>query len=530
MKLRCYVRISTEGQQDNYSIPQQRADAEAFAKQQHCTDFLIYEDVRSGADITRIGWNKLLADIENGECDCVWVGRPDRFSRNTQDGLMAIDVLRKHNVRYFIGGIEYDIFNEYTKLLITMQFAFSELERNLIKQRTMMGKIRAANSGNRINNNTLGYENVGKKSVKIIDDEAEMVRKIFTWYAVDNLSYKQIAYRLNTEGYKCKKYGQTFHYKDGSEKKVGLTWTDARMPDIIKRPEYVGLTWNWNKTELIKSNIYPPIIDKELWDKANNKFKQRTKETTYKGYRITYHTVSGLVRCKKCGAGYFFRDGKYQYYVHKVSSQKNTDCTQLPTCLTASTLEDAFAVLFINTFTNTDELKKLYDLSSKAIEKDRQELEAIEKRIGERIDDINTKLKRFTVAIESGMDIDDIKQRYNELKDERSELEKNLDKAKKEYQLKTTQYDEIARQFTVDSLGEFIQSDGKNRRLIYFKTIRSAEIDDKVLTIEFITGRIIKLDVTSYPAWLMAQIKNYQAGLYSVEWINEKRLALSLHT
>lgn len=302
----CYCRVSTDRQKDNYSIQKQREDAETFSKSRK-SSFQIYEDIWSGGDITRKGWNKLFDDIRNKKIDTIWVGKIDRFSRNTRDGLMAIELFKKHNTSFFVGGVEYNPHDETTYLLITMQFAIAQYEKSQILQRTLSGRIKAYNSGARKLRTVYGfdslYDNKGRRFFTINPLESEVVKKVFDCYLYKDMSMIEISKQLNREGVLTKEYGQKRKVRgENSTYTIQNEWTQVQIRGILKRPEYIGKSWNYDKTELVDSLFYKGFIDVNDW----NKVQEIRSGFTYKyKTRASKNLLSGLFECSECGAKYF---------------------------------------------------------------------------------------------------------------------------------------------------------------------------------------------------------------------------------
>ena len=71
-------------------------------------------------------------------------------------------------------------------------------------------------------------------TLKIKEDEAEVVRMIFDMYANQNMGRPSICYRLDELGIKPPK---------------GERWSPAAMKDLLENVHYIGkVKWNWRKT------------------------------------------------------------------------------------------------------------------------------------------------------------------------------------------------------------------------------------------------------------------------------------------
>jgi DNA invertase Pin-like site-specific DNA recombinase len=133
-----YCRVSTPGQEDNYSLPRQHSEGISFANSKGA-EFKEYEDVKSGKSITRSGYNELLRDIESKTVDSVWIGAEDRFSRDATLGLQFLDLLALHKMRLFVGTREYDPRDGNTRFIIAIKFLVAEYEWSQIIGRMKKG-------------------------------------------------------------------------------------------------------------------------------------------------------------------------------------------------------------------------------------------------------------------------------------------------------------------------------------------------------------------------------------------------------
>src|SRR5262249_20707942 len=107
--VRCavYTRKSTEEglEQDFNSLDAQRAAAEAYIQSQKQEGWQClrrhYDDGGfTGANMDRPALTNLLADIAQGQVDCVLVYKVDRLSRSLLDFARIIETFEKHRVAF----------------------------------------------------------------------------------------------------------------------------------------------------------------------------------------------------------------------------------------------------------------------------------------------------------------------------------------------------------------------------------------------------------------------------------------------
>lgn len=304
-----YARVSTEEQAEHgYSI-----DAQLETLTQYCKLFNkeIYDKYVdpgvSGKEMTkRHELQRLLRDAERGLFDEVIVWKFNRMSRKTKDLLEIVDRLDKCNVNFRSFSENFDTSTPMGKFALQMMGAVGELERNTIVENVKLGMKQRARMGYHNGGKCLGYDCVDsieadrkkkKKSFVIVPEEATIVRKIFELYAAGK-GFRAIANKLN---------------RDGNITKKGNTFGTDSIREIITNPVYVGLVrynrfegWSEkrrrgkNSNPIIAEGRHEAIIDKELWDKVQALFQQKSKASP----RVydSANLLTGLIRCPQCNS------------------------------------------------------------------------------------------------------------------------------------------------------------------------------------------------------------------------------------
>lgn len=130
-----YIRVSTAGQElDLQRSAVERAGAER-----------IFEDVASAAAKERPGLAAALDYCREGDVFTVW--RLDRAFRSTSQALTTIDELAARGVGFRSLTEDIDSTGPLGRILLTLIAAFAELERNVIRQRTVAGLEAARQRG-----------------------------------------------------------------------------------------------------------------------------------------------------------------------------------------------------------------------------------------------------------------------------------------------------------------------------------------------------------------------------------------------
>lgn len=543
-KLGIYVRVSTEEQakEDRYSIPIQKEMGRKFAEAEGF-DYEIFEDNKSGGSVDRAGWQSLFEQVEAGEIDGIWIAKVDRFSRNTRDGLAAVDTMRRKHCRFWVNSAEYDVDDPNTEFIITMQFAFAAYERTQIKARTIAGRRRAKDEGLSVNIDMMGWDRIigpdGKRAVRLNTDEAKIVQLIFSEY----LSGKTIPYiqrMLVDAGIKGKYSGKSYRYKNGQTRVIEDRWQYSTIQQILSHPEYAGLCWDSTHTKLIESKRYTTkLVTKEEWDRAQDRIKARRSDFHPKtGNKVVTHFGSGLLFCKDCGAKYYYvrnrrqrigREVSYYYYSHKRLTPVQRNCPNSAQLLILQDVEDVLSIIYLDLFSNTKTLKKIFDHQVKSIIRDKEQLERAEAKITQGIAENQKKIRNFLNAIAEGIDIPEIKTEIEKVKLDNAKLEAELRARQREYRMKTSDNEEVLRQFSKESIARFIDpaTDGDTKRGIMLSVTKNILVTDKPLDVEqpvkIVDGKQVPfglLDEGSPDAWIQQGEPSHMIKRMEVETID----------
>ena len=165
----------------------------------------IYEDDGiSGTQIeNRKGFQEMIAAAQNGELDLILTKSMTRFGRNAADILATLKLLDNLNppVPVIFETDNISTTDGKSKLIISIMAALSELESQLKSEAIRAGIVYRMREGTYkfSVNNTLGFERSKHGYLKIIEEEAEIVRYIYEEF-VAGASPTQIAAALKANG------------------------------------------------------------------------------------------------------------------------------------------------------------------------------------------------------------------------------------------------------------------------------------------------------------------------------------------
>ena len=169
----CYVRASTLEEVKAGSNERQKEILEHFCKSKGW-DYKIYEDKgKTGANMERDGFKKMMHDIDKEKPYAIVVTKIDRYARSLIDLLNSIQYLEQKGIGFIsVQDSGIDTTSPNGRLLLQILGAFAEFERNMINSRTSAGREKAKAMGIKF-----GRPALKTKSGKFIDKKKVMELK-----------------------------------------------------------------------------------------------------------------------------------------------------------------------------------------------------------------------------------------------------------------------------------------------------------------------------------------------------------------
>lgn len=238
----------------------------------------------------------LLQKAKLKEINMVVFKSISRLARDLKDSLEIREVLLAHNVRIISVEEGYDSVKAGKNDMAFELWSLFSAQYS----RTLSSSITAAlavkvRRGEHIGKVPFGYNRENQKLV-IHDEEAEVVRMIYSWYT-NGWGYKRITNELNQLGIKSK---------------TKKNWQMTSVQRILRNPIYKG-SFILNQYTSVKvggkkkqirnpkekwfvfPNHHPEIVDEEIWNQANqeNVNTNKTKITAWNEFR-------NLAKCAVC--------------------------------------------------------------------------------------------------------------------------------------------------------------------------------------------------------------------------------------
>jgi len=421
-----YIRVSTEGQADNYSVATQIQLGIAFATERR-EDFQIYQEAVSGTSReSRVKFEEMITDIKAGKITSVWVVSSSRLQRNLKDSIEIREIFKKYIVDYYVNGTLRKFQTAEDELAANVQSSVDDYQAKKTAEDSVRGKSKWQNKGMMVVPNLYGYKAIwdeqGKKTIVPDPNEVEIIKLIYKLYTEDLLPYNQIMLYLNDKGYKTK---------------LGNMWNRSQIKKILSQTLYLRKAWTTTGEE-IPSNVYLAIIEESLFQKAQEVRISTTKKRGVFQSRKASFELTSIIKCELCGAPYYYNTNyktlksgekkQWERYYHAINSTAYKNCKQKTRLLVKKNVELQISNLAVTEFVENDERYSAWLLSYR--KRAGNEIQVIEQTIVSwktRILDIDKRKQNLVEAIaDETISRQDVKPLMVELNRQKSELEDKI--------------------------------------------------------------------------------------------------------
>ena len=196
-----YIRVSTEDQaREGFSLGEQKEKLLQLCKFKEYEVFKIYEDAGiSAKDMAhRPAFQEMLADMKKGKINYIVAYKLDRVTRSVRDLEELIAVLEKYNTYLVCDRDDVNTSTANGRFFVRMLTVLSQLEIEIVSERTKFGLNGAIKSGHLPGTIPLGYKKDGNKKTVIDETTKDIIIRIYNMY-LEGKSYQQIANILKEE-------------------------------------------------------------------------------------------------------------------------------------------------------------------------------------------------------------------------------------------------------------------------------------------------------------------------------------------
>jgi site-specific DNA recombinase len=301
--LRCaiYTRKSTEEglDQDFNSLDAQREAAEAYIRSQAhagwtCLPTRYDDGGYSGSNLARPAPQRLLADIRDGQIDCVLTHRVDRLSRSLLDFAKLMELFEEHQVAFVSVTQQFNSATSMGRLVLNVLLSFAQFERELIAERTR-DKVAAARRKGKWSGGLpiLGYDVEARtKKLVVNDEEAARVRAIFDLYR-EHRRLRPVVEELARRGW-CTRQSLT---RQGCVR-GGRPFTKGSLYQLLTNVTYIGQV-RYHKE--VHRGEQPALVDHQVWQEVQTLLAQNGHARSSAERSSSNALLQGLLRCQPCG-------------------------------------------------------------------------------------------------------------------------------------------------------------------------------------------------------------------------------------
>lgn len=423
-----YVRVST-GKQDELSPDSQAKLLKDYAKSHgYVVSKIFFELGISGRKADkRPEFQKMigLAKSSDHPADAILVWKFSRFARNQEESIVYKSLLKKkHNVDV-ISISEPLVDGPFGSLIERIIEWMDEYYSVRLSGEVTRGMREKAERGGYQARPPLGYKIVSHKEPPVIvPEEAEIVKLIFEKYVHDGMGLFEIARLLNSHNFK------TSHGKEFERRSIEY---------ILQNPTYCGMV-RWNRTIneskeirpesewIIAEGEQPAIISKELFDKAQERYKREYRPRGARPVSTYKHWLSGIVKCPACGrtmTACKIENNKQTYCYFRCYGYSKGKCAAKNSI---SSLKLEPAVL--------ESIKSVLDtgkITYRKIEVKTEDTADLKTILEDQIKKIDVKLQRIKEAYMNGIDtMEEYKENKRIVQGEKDCLKKQLSELKEE--------------------------------------------------------------------------------------------------
>lgn len=302
-----YIRVSTEDQaREGFSLGEQEEKLLQLCKFKDLEVYKVYKDAGiSAKDMEhRPQFQEMLKDMKEGKLNYIVAYKLDRITRSVRDLEELISVLEQYNCFLLCDRDDVNTSTANGRFFVRMLTVLSQLEIEIVSERTKFGLNGAIKSGHIPGQRPFGYKSAEDKRMVIDNTTRPYVEKIFDMY-LEGKSFQQIANYFKENNIYPKK-----------------NWKDTTIQKIIDNKIYMGdyeqykrIGKQENLEPIVYMNVVEPIISRAKWDEC-----QRQKERNQRTYtRDRVYTFFQRLKCPNCsrimkckGSGGTKR--KYMYY------------------------------------------------------------------------------------------------------------------------------------------------------------------------------------------------------------------------
>ena len=311
------------GDSESNSIQTQRMMLQKYAKDHGFPIFSEYvDDGVSGTTFERIGFQKMIEDIEEGKVSIVICKDLSRLGRNNAMISFYTEMFfPDRDIRLIAIGDGIDTAKGDNDILPFKSVINEYYAKDISKKIRSARKVQMQNGQYTAHVAPLGYIKDPQDRHKLVIEEqgARVVRRIFE-LAASGLGTGKIARQLNDERIPTARQHWEFanpdvHWDWNYHPDIPACWKSSTVRNIITNRTYTGMfvghkytTKSFKNRKVVKvpesewievPGVHPVLIDEKTWELAQRvlKIKQRANNKKHENIYV------GFLKCSDCGTG-----------------------------------------------------------------------------------------------------------------------------------------------------------------------------------------------------------------------------------
>ena len=268
-----YARVSSERQKEEQTIKSQTAALKEAAKERGYLvpgEWIFEDEGYSGAVLVRPGLDRIRDLATEGQIETILVYSPDRLSRKYAYQVLLVEEFARQGVEVvFIRSPKAQTPEE--QLLLQFQGMIAEYERAQIAERSRRGKRHRAKAGsvNVLSGAPYGYRYIRKTEssgayYEVLEQQAEVVRTVYSLYTQEELSINGIARWLNE---------QKVPTRRGASR-----WCRSTVWAMLRNPAYQGMACFGKTQQAERRKITRPLRQRGGYCPRNSANRERPRE------------------------------------------------------------------------------------------------------------------------------------------------------------------------------------------------------------------------------------------------------------
>lgn len=425
LRVTYYARVSTEKIEQQGSLENQIDYYTDFIKGKPNWTYVpgyVDEGLSGTSTAKRESFLRMIDDAHRERFDFIVTKEISRFSRNTLDSIQYTRELLDTGVGVLFQNDNINTLDTDSEFRLVIMAGVAQDEVRKLSERLKFGFGQSIKKGHVLGNNRMwGYD---KKDCQltIIPEQAEAVKLIFELYATGEYGVRKLAQELTRRGHTSL---------------LGNTFNSVTIANILTNPKYKGwycgnktkcLDFRTKKTQFLDEEEWvtypdpniPAIVSEELWNRANEIFRVRSKRA--RAYGIGYqsrYSYSGKIICEEHGTSFHRQSlktaqGVQEYWRCRVTREKGAKACPSPSIYTRE-LNEVMADLFGKLVTNQKEIVKLVMDSLKA-GIDQIDNSVKIKRLQQQKEEIDTKKEKLLdLSVAGALTMSEFKERNDKL-------------------------------------------------------------------------------------------------------------------